>query len=36
VLLGGVMKEAVMFGFLLLVLLWKPGGLFNIDSVRRV
>lgn len=36
VLLGGVMKETVMFGFLLLMLLWRPNGLFSIGIARRV
>lgn len=35
VFLGGAVKEAVMFGFLLLVLLWRPSGLFSGPVARK-
>ncbi|MBN9062141.1 MAG: hypothetical protein BGP06_05170 [Rhizobiales bacterium 65-9] len=35
VFLGGAVKEAVMFGFLLLVLLWRPSGLFTGPVARK-
>lgn len=33
---GGAMKEVVMFAVFLLVLLWRPTGLFTVQQARRV
>ena len=33
---GGAMKEVVMFAVFILVLLWRPSGLFTVQQSRKV